>query len=83
MQLEVLRIDSRNGDRQVIVHDPRLFDFPSSLAFLPPPAEIPGWLTSLVVVSNQQERTPLTNDAVTTDSFITPFPIAKVFVAGP
>jgi hypothetical protein len=82
MQLEVLRIDSRNGAREVVVNDPRLFDFPSSLAFLPPPAEIPGVLTSLVVVSNQQERTLLTNDAVTTETFITPFPIAKVFIAG-
>ena len=83
MQLEVLRIDSRTGARKVVVRDARLFDFPSSLAFLPPPAEVLGGVTSLVVVSNQQERSPLTNDAVTTDSFITPFPIAKVFVLGP
>jgi hypothetical protein len=83
MQLEVLRIDSRTGAREVVVHDARLFDFPSSLAFLPPPVELFGGLTSLVVVSNQQERTPLTNDAVTTTTFVTPFPIAKVFVNGP
>lgn len=34
----------------------------------------------MLVVSNQQERTPITNDAVTEDSFITPFLVAKVRV---
>ena len=78
-QLEVLRIDSRTGQRQVVASDPRLFDFPSSLAFLPP---LPGGDLgpALLVVSNQQERTPITNDAVTADSFITPFLVAKVRV---
>ena len=79
MQLEIERIDSRNGQRQVIAQDSRLFDFPSSLAFLPPIAANDG-LTNLVVVSNQQERTPITNDAVTQDSFVTPFEVAKVHV---
>jgi len=77
MQLEILRVDSRTGAREVIAHDPRLFDFPSSLAFLPPGF---GFGTSLLVVSNQQERTPITNDAVTEDSFILPFPVAEVVV---
>jgi hypothetical protein len=81
MQLEVLRVDSRTGARQVIAQDPRLFDFPSSLAFLPPivgDTEIGS--PKLLVVSNQQERTPITNDAVTADSFVTPFLVAKVRV---
>jgi hypothetical protein len=34
----------------------------------------------LLVVSNQQERTPITNDAVTEDSFDLPFLVAKVRV---
>jgi hypothetical protein len=80
MQLEILRIDPRTGNRQVIAHDPKLFDFPSSLAFLPPIAGFESELTSLVVVSNQQERTPITNDAVTEDSFNLPFKVAKVIV---
>lgn len=79
MQLEIIRVDSRTGARETVAQDARLFDFPSSLAFLPPLGfeEAP---TSLMVVSNQQERTPLTNDAVTQDSFNLPFIVAKVFV---
>jgi len=49
-----------------------LFDFPSSLAFLP--AEH----TTLLVVSNQQERTTLTNDAISEDAFDLPFLVTKV-----
>jgi hypothetical protein len=81
MQLEILRVDSRTGAREVIAHDARLFDFPSSLSFLPPPVGDynPG-LPSLMVVSNQQERTPITNDAVSENSFNLPFPVAEVVV---
>jgi hypothetical protein len=82
MQLEVLRIDPATGDRVVLAHDPRLLDFPSSLAFLPPPGRRSNAPASLLVVSNQQERTPLTNDAVTSESFITPFRIAKLLLVG-
>ena len=79
MQLEITRIDTRNGQRQVVAHDARLFDFPSSLAFVPPVAGLDG-PTTLAVVSNQQERTPITNDAVTVDSFNLPFVVTKVLV---
>jgi hypothetical protein len=79
MQLEILRVDSRTGAREVIAHDPRLFDFPSSIAFLSPAGFGEG-LTSFMVVSNQQERTPITNDAVTQNSFILPFPVTEVIV---
>jgi hypothetical protein len=34
----------------------------------------------MAVVSNQQERTPITNDAVTEDSFNLPFLVTKVVV---
>jgi hypothetical protein len=80
MQLEVIRVDSRTGNRQVVASDSRLFDFPSSLAFLPHVAGDEGGSPLLLVVSNQQERTPLTNDAVTQDSFNLPFLVAKVRV---
>lgn len=76
LQLQVIRIDLKTGTRQVIAHGPELFDFPSSLAFLP----THGPFTELLVVSNQQERTPLTNDAVTQTTFNLPFIVAKVLV---
>jgi hypothetical protein len=79
LQLEILRVDSRTGAREVIAHDPRLFDFPSSIAFLPPVGLV-GGLTSFMVVSNQQERTPITNDAATEDAFILPFVVTDVIV---
>jgi hypothetical protein len=80
LQLEITRVDVTNGQREVVAHDARLFDFPSSLAFLPRVSGIEGGIPSLVVLSNQQERTPITNDAVTQDSFNLPFIVAKVLV---
>jgi hypothetical protein len=79
-QLEVIRIHSQTGARQVLAQDARLFDFPSSLAFLPPGQNDRGNGPGLLVVSNQQERTPLTNDAVTTNSFVFPTLVAGVQV---
>ncbi len=80
MQLQVIRVDSRTGERQVVASDPRLFDFPSSLAFLPHVTGDESGSPLLLVVSNQQERTPITNDAVTEDSFNLPFIVTKVLV---
>ncbi len=79
MQLDITRVDTRNGQRQVVAQDARLFDFPSSLAFVPPIPGLDG-PTTLAVVSNQQERTPITNDAVTEDTFNLPFIVTKVVV---
>ncbi|WP_394849848.1 PQQ-like beta-propeller repeat protein [Pendulispora brunnea] len=76
LKLRIIRIDVDTGRRQIVAEDARRFDFPSSLGFLPPIAGI----SPIVVVSNQQERTPLTNDAVTTTTFQLPFIVAKVFV---
>jgi hypothetical protein len=77
MQLEILRVNSITGARTVIATDPRLFDFPSSLAFLPPGQNRQG-SPSLLVVSNQQERTPLTNDAAPANAFVFPTLVAQV-----
>lgn len=75
LQLQVIRIDLSNGARQVVAGGPKLFDFPSSLGFLP----TVGPVSELVVVSNQQERTPLTNDAVPPGTtFNLPFIVAKI-----
>jgi hypothetical protein len=76
LQLRIIRIDLTNGDRQVVADDPKLFDFPSSFGFAP----TIGPVSELVVVSNQQERSPLTNDAVSDVTFNLPFIVAKVFV---
>jgi len=76
LQLRVIRISLTNGIRQVVAEDPRLFDFPSSLGFLP----TIGPVSELVVVSNQQERTPLTNDAVSLTTFNLPFIVAKILI---
>jgi hypothetical protein len=77
-QLQVIRIDLSSGARQVIACGPKLFDFPSSLGFLP----TIGPVSELAVVSNQQERSPLTNDAVPPGTtFNLPFIVAKVLIA--
>jgi hypothetical protein len=76
LQLRVIRIDLENGARQVVGDDPTLFDFPSSLAFLPPVSGI----EPLFVLSNQQHRTTLTNAAITADVLSLPFLVTKVFV---
>jgi len=65
-----------SGARRVIASGSELFDFPSSLGFLP----TVGPVSELMVVSNQQERSPLTNDAVTQNTFNLPFIVAKILV---
>jgi hypothetical protein len=76
LKLRVIRIDLSNGMRQVVASGAKLFDFPSSLAFLP----TIGPVSELVVVSNQQERTPITNDAVSETTFNLPFIVAKILL---
>ncbi len=76
LQLRLIRIDVRNGRRQVVANDPSLFNFPSSMSFLPPVLGV----SPLVVVSNQQHRTPLTNDAISEDVTAPPFIATKVYL---
>jgi hypothetical protein len=76
LQLRLVRIDVRSGRREVVADNPHLLDFPSSLAFLPPVLGV----APIAVVSNQQERLTLTNDAITQDMPNLPFIVAKVFV---
>ena len=49
----------RNGRRQVLSSDQRLFDFTVSTAFLPPLA--PGLPSPLVTASDQEYRSALLN----------------------
>jgi hypothetical protein len=74
LQLRIIRINVEDGKRQLIGDNPDLFDFPSSMNFLPPVAGI----SPLLVVSNQQERMTLTNDAITKDILQLPFRVAEV-----
>jgi hypothetical protein len=74
LALSVIRVDIHSGRREVLASGPTLFDFPSSLGFLPTDCAH----NELVVVSNQQERTPLTNDAVTETTFNLPFIVSKI-----
>lgn len=75
LQLRVVRINVKTGKRQVIADDADLLNFPSSTAFLPP---VLG-KSALVVVSNQQHLTPLTNDAASEDGFDLPFTAAQIW----
>jgi len=76
LQLRVIRIDLAAKTREVVGDDPALFNFPASLGFLPP---IVG-VSQLMVVSNQQHRTPLLNDAITQDMLEPPFIVTKVIL---
>lgn len=81
LQLRIIRIDPEDGRRNVIASDPRLLDFPSSLAFVPP--VLPGARAPLLALSNQQERTPLLNDAITKDVTVLPYLVTEVLLARP
>ena len=74
LQLRVIRVDVSNGKRQVLADDPELFNFPSSTAFLPP---LFGRST-FAVVSNQQQLTPITNDAWEGQQFELPFLVTEL-----
>lgn len=77
MRLRLIRINTVTGKREVLADDHELFNFPSSLSFMPPLAheEI---FPQLVVVSNQQHLTPITNDAAPQENFEFPFIATRV-----
>jgi hypothetical protein len=77
MRMRLIRINTLTGERQVLADDHELFNFPSSLSFMPPLTrdEI---LPQLVVVSNQQQLTPITNDLAPGDNFEFPFIATRV-----
>jgi hypothetical protein len=79
LQHRVIRIHTRTGAREVVADDATLLDFPSSTAFLPPVAGV----STLAVVSNQQERLTFTNDAITQDDPMVPFLVTEVSVDRP
>jgi hypothetical protein len=83
LQLRLIRIDPNNGKRQILGDDPHLFNFPSSLAFLPPASGAPHQACrdpELVVLSNQQHRDPILNGAISSDLTQPPYVVTKVVV---
>ena len=79
LQLRVIRIDVRTGERRVVGDDPTLFNFPSSLGFLPQLSRNDS-VSTMLVVSNQQHLTPITNAAITEDLLEPPFLATKVLL---
>jgi len=74
LQLRIVRIDTRDGSRQVIASDATLFNFPSKLQFLP---AVNG-LAPLLVASDQEHRLKLINAALQADQLQPPWIITKV-----
>lgn len=76
LQLRLIKIDPTTGERTVVANNPTLFNFPASLGFVPR-GDGPG---DLLVVSNQQQLTPLLNDAITQDMTQLPYLVTEVLL---
>jgi hypothetical protein len=74
-RLQLIRIDSRTGRREVLSRNDRLFDFTVSTAFLPPARR--GKDNPLVTASDQEYRWATLNVALTGDLFRPPFTVAE------
>jgi hypothetical protein len=73
-RLQVIRIDVRTGHRQLLVHDPTLFNFPTEMQFLPPA----HGRATLVVASDQEYRLAAINAGISTDMLQPPFIVTEV-----
>jgi len=80
LQLRVIRINVNTGQRQVVAADPTLFNFPSSMAFLPPLVDFVP-ISPLLVISNQQHLLTPTNDALEFDMPQIPFLATTIVLA--
>jgi hypothetical protein len=74
--LQILRIDSTTGAREVIAGDPLLFNFPSKLQFLPPVFGV----SPLVVASDQEHRLAAINAGISHDMLQPPWMVTKILV---
>jgi hypothetical protein len=74
-RLELIRIHSRTGERQVLSRNERLFDFTVSTAFLPPVFR--GFPNPLVTASDQEYRWAVLNAALESDQFRPPFIVGE------
>lgn len=79
LRLRIVRIDTRDGSRQVVASDPVLFNFPSKLQFLPP---VNG-VAPLLVASDQEHRLKLINAALQDDQLQPPWLLTKVYAWPP
>ena len=77
MRMRLIRINTVTGKRQVLGDEHELFNFPSSLSFMPSLTRNEVF-PQLVVVSNQQQLTPITNDLAPGDNFEFPFIATRV-----
>jgi hypothetical protein len=68
LELRIIRIDPDTGARTVVANDPTLFNWPASLSFAPP------FGAELFVISNQQHRTWITNNFLSTGTDLTQRP---------
>ncbi|MCA9610552.1 MAG: hypothetical protein KC619_33380 [Myxococcales bacterium] len=75
LELAVVRIDLETGERETVVQESHLLDFPVATTFLPPRHGV----SPLVVVSEQEHRWTAINVAIEEDLFRTPFTLAKVY----
>jgi hypothetical protein len=69
-RLQLIRVDVRTGERQVVSDDARLFNFPIAVS------RLPGG--ELYVASDQEYRWTLLNAAISQDDFQPPFVLARV-----
>jgi hypothetical protein len=71
----LIRIDVDTGEREVVLRNGVLFDFPVSAHFLPPIGA-----QTLVVASDQEHRFDALNAAIDADMFRPPFRAAEVIL---
>jgi hypothetical protein len=74
-RLQLIRIHSRTGKREVLSKDAKRFNFTVSTAFLP--AEKRRGQSTLVTASDQEHRFATLNTALTADRFKPPFVVAE------
>ncbi len=74
-RLQLIRIHSRTGRREVISNDHKRFNFTVSTAFLPP--ERRGGPTPLVTASDQEYRWATLNAGIPNDMFEPPFIVGE------
>jgi hypothetical protein len=79
-RLQLIRIHSRTGKREVLSKNARLFNFTVATDFLPP--VLKGLPNPLVTASDQEYRWPVLNAALDQDEFVPPFIVGEYWRLG-
>ena len=79
-RLQLIRIHSRTGKREVLSRNDRLFNFTVSTDFLPPVFK--GLPSPLVTASDQEYRWSVLNSALSEDMFEPPFIVGEYWRLG-